>query len=112
MMTATEAMEQRLAEEKKQQGEVKPAVAEPTPTSPGPAPAPAAEKPAAAAKPTTVKPATSTQTSRYTVAITLDPHVHAHFQKKADQDDRTLAKYLQRFLRTQVTPPAGSEEKF
>jgi len=36
------------------------------------------------------------------VALTLDPHVHAHFEKLARADDRTLAKYLARHLRAHV----------
>lgn len=64
------------------------------------------EEPVTKAVASTVKPAatphSSTSATRYTVSVTLDPHVHEHFAKKAEADDRTLAKFLARHLRDHV----------
>lgn len=51
-----------------------------------------------------VKPAATSHTSdsRYTVTLTLDPHVHTHFAEAAKQDERSLAKFLARHLRLHV----------
>lgn len=84
-MTATETAEARLAEKS----------AEPTPPT---------HKPAAAA-------ASHTSAAKYTVSVTLDPHVHAHYEKKAKEDDRTLAKYLARELRT-IVEKAEKDKNF
>jgi len=110
MMTATEAMEVR-----KQAEEIKPAT---TATSTAIQPTDVkfvdsalaqvkeALRPDAntAAKPATKPPApvSHTSDSRYTVTLTLDPHVHTHFAEAAKQDERSLAKFLARHLRLHV----------
>lgn len=102
MMTATEATLARLAEDKPEAS--KP---EATPQStPATAPKPEAVKPSAASAPAH----SSTSAQRFSVTLALDPHVHAHYSKLAEKDDRSLAKYLQRFLRT--TAPDPNAEKF
>jgi hypothetical protein len=93
MMTATETAEARLAGEKN-------ASTDPQPTS----------VPTNVA--TSAKPAAShTSAAKYTVSITLDPHVHTHYEKKAKEDDRTLAKYLARELRT-IVEKAEKDKNF
>jgi outer membrane biosynthesis protein TonB len=77
------------------------------PPAPKPAPAPAPQhKPEPAPKPAPAKPAAAagsrTSAARSTVTVTLDPHVWEHFSARAEEEERSLAKYLQRFLREHV----------
>ena len=38
----------------------------------------------------------------HSVTLTLDPQVYAHFEKKAAEDDRTIAKFISRHLKKYV----------
>jgi outer membrane biosynthesis protein TonB len=122
MMSAIEHLEAR------KQAEEKPVeMAEPQMAAPKPEPEPTSEPKPAAAATTAAKPAASTSAASaaspatsstrnsnpYTVALTLDPHVYHYFEKKAKEDDRTIAKYLARHLRATCPPEAGkTTEKF
>jgi hypothetical protein len=65
---------------------------------------------AAAAKPQA--PVSHTSAAKYTVSVTLEPHVHKYFADKAEADDRTLANFLARFLRTHVDQLKKQDENF
>ena len=123
MMSAIEHAEIRIAEAEKKLAPVEPAPA-PTPlpepvstVTPEPSPAAAAaeraQKKPAAATSSTAAASSARNSNPYTVALTLDPHVYHYFEKKAKEDDRTIAKYLARHLRATCPPEAGkTTEKF